>query len=100
MFFGQRLAQIDRQIAAIDAALKACLHTDPDLVARFEILVSILGVGVLTAITMLIEMPELGQLDSKQAASLAGLSPQARDSGLILANSLLKANRAWAEKTA
>jgi transposase len=154
----QRLAQIDRQIAAIDAALKVHLHTDPDLAARFEILVSIPGVGVLTAITMLIEMPELGQLDSKQAASLAGLAPQARDSGqhrgrrhirggrsilrqalympalvatrfnadmkakyqalvaagkpakvaivtvmrklIVLANSLLKANRAWTEKTA
>lgn len=30
---------------------------------------------------MLIEMPELGQLDNKQVASLAGLAPQARDSG-------------------
>ncbi len=77
----QRLAQIDRQIAAIDAALKVRLLSDPDLVARFEILVSIPGVGALTAITMLIEMPELGQLDSKQVASLAGLAPQARDSG-------------------
>lgn len=77
----QRLAQIDRQIAAIDAALSASLQSDPELLARFEILVSIPGVGTLTAITMLIEMPELGQLDNKQAASLAGLAPQARDSG-------------------
>lgn len=77
----QRLAQIDRQIAAIDAALKAQLQSEPELVARFDILVSIPGVGALTAITMLIEMPELGQLDNKQVASLAGLAPQARDSG-------------------
>lgn len=77
----QRLAQIDRQIAAIDSALKARLHSEPELVARFDILVSIPGIGALTAITMLIEMPELGQLDNKQVASLAGLAPQARDSG-------------------
>lgn len=77
----QRLAQVDRQIAAIDAALKACLQGEPELVARFDILVSIPGVGALTATTMLIEMPELGQLDNKQVASLAGLAPQARDSG-------------------
>lgn len=77
----QRLAQIDRQVAAIDRALKACLQTDPELVARFEILVSIPGIGDITAITMLIEMPELGQLENKQVASLAGLAPQARDSG-------------------
>ena len=30
---------------------------------------------------MLIEMPELGSLDQRQAASLAGLAPVARDSG-------------------
>lgn len=77
----QRLAQIDRQIAAIDTALKALLQSQPELVARFDVLVSIPGVGALTAITMLIEMPELGQLDNKQVASLAGLAPQARDSG-------------------
>jgi len=77
----QRMAQIDRQIAAIDAALKARLRSEPQLVERFEILISIPGVGALTAITMLIEMPELGQLDNKQVASLAGLAPQARDSG-------------------
>lgn len=77
----QRLAQIDRQIAAIDRALKTRLHSEPELVARFDILVSIPGIGALTAITMLIEMPELGQLDNKQVASLAGLAPQARDSG-------------------
>lgn len=77
----QRLAQIDRQIAAIDAALKARLQSEPELVARFDILVSIPGIGALTAITMLIEMPELGQLDNKQVASLAGLAPIARDSG-------------------
>jgi transposase len=35
----------------------------------------------LTAVTMLIAMPELGSLDNKQVASLAGLAPQARDSG-------------------
>jgi len=38
----------------------------PQLVERFEILISIPGVGALTAITMLIEMPELGSLDNKQ----------------------------------
>jgi len=77
----QRLAQIDRQIAAIDAALSDSLQSDAELLARFEILVSIPGVGTLTAITMLIEMPELGQLDNKQVGSLAGLAPIARDSG-------------------
>ncbi|PTQ58153.1 transposase [Sphingomonas sp. PP-CE-3G-477] len=90
----QRLAQIDRQIAAIDAALNARLQTDPDLVSRFAILISIPGVGALTAIIMLIEMPELGQLESKQVASLAGLAPQARDSGQYRGKRHIRGGRA------
>jgi transposase len=77
----QRLRQIDRQLAAIDAALHAELAADPALQARFEILVSIPGVGQATAFAMLVEMPELGGLAHKGAASLAGLAPIARDSG-------------------
>lgn len=77
----QRLAQIDRQLKTIDATLQAFLESDADLMARFKIIASIPGIGTLTAVTMLIEMPELGSLDNKQVASLAGLAPQARDSG-------------------
>ena len=70
-----RLRQIDRQIAAIDAALHAELAAEPALQARFDILVSIPGVGEATAFALLVEMPELGALEPKGAASLAGLAP-------------------------
>ena len=77
----QRLGQIDRQIAAIDRALHAELEAEPTLQARFHILRSIPGIGDATAFAILIEMPELGALEHKCAASLAGLAPIARDSG-------------------
>lgn len=77
----QRLAQIERQIAVIDAELKASLSREPDIASRFDVLVSLPGIGEITAIAMLIEMPELGSLGSKQVASLAGLAPIARDRG-------------------
>jgi transposase len=77
----QRLAQIERQIAAIDTALRERLAGDLTLRARFDILASIPGIGETTALIMLVEMPELGTLDHRCAASLAGLAPIARDSG-------------------
>ena len=77
----ERLRQIDRQLAAIDAALCGELEADPGLKARFDILQSIPGIGDATALAILIEMPELGSLEPKCAASLAGLAPIARDSG-------------------
>lgn len=68
-------------MAEIDAALLTRIQADPDLARRFEILCSIPGVGRITAAALLIYMPELGSLDNKQIASLAGLAPMTRQSG-------------------
>ena len=90
----QRLAQIERQIASIDATLRTMLAADTALKARFDILVSIPGVGETTAFIMLVEMPELGDLDQRGAASLAGLAPVARDSGQHRGKSFIRGGRA------
>lgn len=90
----QRLAQIERQIAAIDAVLRTFLAADPALKARFDILVSILGVGETPALIMLVEMPELGTLEHRCAASLAGLAPLARDSGQHRGKRFIRGGRA------
>jgi transposase len=76
-----RLRQMDRQIAAIENELKALRRADPDVQARFEILISIPGVGDVTAYVLIVEMSELGGLDPAQAACLAGVAPLANDSG-------------------
>jgi transposase len=90
----ERLRQIDRQLAAIDAALHAELAADPALQARFDILVSIPGVGQASAFALLVEMPELGALAHKGAASLAGLAPIARDSGQHRGQRCIRGGRA------
>ena len=54
---------------------------DPGLSRRRDVLASIPGIGTVTAMAISIEMPELGALDNKQAASLAGLAPMTRQSG-------------------
>ena len=90
----QRLRQVERQVAAIDAALRALCRADPDLKARFDILASIPGIGEATALTMLVEMPELGTIENKCVASLAGLAPIARDSGQHSGKRFIRAGRA------
>jgi transposase len=77
----QRLRQVDSQIEAINKRLKSLRGADPDLGRRFDILVSIPGVGETTANALMAETPELGRLGHAQAASLAGLAPIAKDSG-------------------
>ena len=90
----QRLRQVARQIAAINAALRALCQADAELKARLDILLSIPAIGEATALAMLIEMPELGTMDNKCAASLAGLAPVARDSGQHSGKRFIRAGRA------
>jgi transposase len=68
--------------------------TRPKLARRHEILTSIAGVGTLTANQLIATMPELGSLDNKQAASLAGLAPVARQSGQWKGKSFIRGGRA------
>lgn len=90
----RRLAQIEDQLAAIDAELARLVKTDPALQARFNSLVSIPGIGSATALALLIEMPELGTLEHRQAASLAGLAPVTRESGQWKGKSFISGGRA------
>jgi transposase len=90
----QRLAQIGRQIGAIEAAIEARLRADPALTRKLDILTSIPGLSTITAFALLIEMPELGRLDGKQAASLAGLAPMTRQSGRWTGRAFMSGGRA------
>ena len=63
-----QLRQIERQMAAIEQEIMALIKADPDLVRRFDILVSIPGLSTITAFALIIDMPELGSLENGQAA--------------------------------
>jgi transposase len=90
----QRLRQIEAQIEAIDRQCQVLIAADAALCHRLAILESIPGLGSATAIAILAEMPELGQLEHKQAASLAGLAPVARQSGTWRGRSFIRGGRA------
>ena len=76
-----RLEQIERQIKALNSEIGTLIEADDTLSRRAEILTSIPGIAKVTAAARIAEMPELGQLDAKAAASLAGLAPVTRESG-------------------
>ena len=61
---------------------------------RLEILLSIPAIGEVTAMTLLADMPELGNLNDKQAASLLGVAPVARDSGAFRGKRHIRGGRA------
>ena len=76
-----RLKQIEAQILQLDQAIMALIEVDEALKTRFDIIVSIPGLSTITAFALLIEMPELGELEDKAAAALSGLAPRDRQSG-------------------
>jgi len=77
----RRRAAIEADIARIEAAIAALIATDPALTDKARILQSLPGIAALTAATLLAEAPELGQLEARQIAALAGLAPVTRESG-------------------
>ena len=77
----QQLKQIEDHIAAIDREHANVLAANTALRTRFDILISIPGLAAATALALLIDMPELGGMSGKQAASLIGLAPVTRQSG-------------------
>lgn len=65
-----RLRHLEAQLAAVDQAIEAAIGEQAELARRMQILLTIPGISKLTAFALLIEMPELGTLNEKQAASL------------------------------
>lgn len=57
------------------------IKAEPDLNRRYQLLLSLPGMGALIAAAMVVRMPELGGLRHGQAAALIGVAPFDRDSG-------------------
>jgi transposase len=77
------LAHLQSQIEAVEKQIEALLEQDAALQQRVNCLDNIEGVGPRTAWLVLAHMPELGQLNRRQVAALAGLAPWNRDSGTM-----------------
>lgn len=72
---------LKQQLDDLDKQLQQTIRQTPLWCERAELLKSVPGVGDILSSTLLAELPELGQLDSRKIASLVGLAPINRDSG-------------------
>lgn len=75
------IRRLENDIQQIEAQLQVLRTQAPALDQRAQKLQTIKGVGAITALGMLAELPELGTLNRGQAAALAGLAPHPRESG-------------------
>ncbi len=74
---------LEREIDKLDVDLTAKLRSSPAWRAKDELLRSLKGIGPVTSRTLLVGLPELGQLDRRALAALAGLAPFSCDSGVM-----------------
>lgn len=75
------LAALRRELESLDADMDGHIRKSPAWLVRQDLLTSVPGVGARTARTLLAELPEIGSLDRRQIAALAGLAPYTRQSG-------------------
>lgn len=75
------LMALEAALRSVEDALDARIADKPQLLEARKRLVSLKGVGPITAKTLIAELPELGLLTGKEIASLVGLAPRTRQSG-------------------
>lgn len=87
------IAALEKELAEIDAEIDTGVRGSPAWREKEDLLASVPGVGPITARTLIAELPELGSLDAKRIASLAGLAPYTRQSGQWQGKSMIGGGR-------
>ena len=77
----RHIIQLSDDIASIDADIKAVIKADTPMREAEIALISIPGIGPVTAHTLMAFLPELGRYSPKAIAAIAGLAPYNVDSG-------------------
>jgi transposase len=78
---GRIIAALERELARLDQDIDTRVKGSALWREKEDLLASVPGVGKVIARTLIAEMPELGGLDRRQVAALAGLAPWTRQSG-------------------
>lgn len=77
----EHLAWLNHQIQIIANEIKQLVECSEKWSQQIDLLKSMPGIGLITAVTITANMPELGTLNRQKIAALAGLAPYNRDSG-------------------
>lgn len=85
---------LQQRLSASEDGLRHTIESSPAWQAKRDLLASVQGVGEITALTLIGCLPELGQLNRKQIAALAGLAPFNCDSGNVRGRRVIWGGRA------
>lgn len=66
---------LEKELTEIDSQLKKTVQADESFTRKHALLTSVKGVGPKTATALIAYLPELGELEERKIAALAGLAP-------------------------
>jgi transposase len=72
---------LEKELSSLDQDIDDAVRGSPSWREKEDLLASVPGVGPTIARTLIAELPELGRLDRRKIAALAGLAPWTRQSG-------------------
>ncbi len=90
----EHIAWLEQQIDQLIQQIQRNLQDTPGFREKDRILRSAKGVGPITSLILLSDLPELGQLDRKKIACLVGVAPFNDDSGYRRGQRRIKGGRA------
>lgn len=79
----RRLRRLTADIVLLERRIAELIAADPILAAKDRLIRSLPGAGPVLSFTLIACLPELGDLDRRQIAALAGLAPYDHDSGKL-----------------
>ena len=77
------IAWLEQELEDLDGGLRQTLRRSPVWREKDDLLRTVPGVGEQLSLTLLAYLPELGTLDRREIAALAGVAPFNRDSGTL-----------------
>lgn len=92
------LKEKEKAVERVEIRMYKILSESEDLRKQCEVISKQKGIGFITAMTLIALLPELGHLDRREIASLAGLAPVARDSGKTKGKRFISGGRFEARK--
>jgi transposase len=90
---------LDAALGRLEADLTTLIRSTPIWREADELLRSVPGVGPVTSCALIADLPELGHLDRRRIAALAGLAPVARDSGTFRGRRMIVGGRAHVRRS-
>lgn len=95
----RQLRSLNQEVDRIKRRIQSLIESDAALTEKVNLLTQHPGVGLITAAGLLATLPELGKVNRKQIAALAGLAPFTRESGQWKGKSYISGGRARARTT-